>query len=357
MSDNVFRLHALPAGNGDALVIEYGKTDRTHRVLVDGGVSKAARAVADFLGANAALQLLVVTHIDNDHIAGMLKLLEDGERPQPKDVWFNGYRHLPESAAEAMGPVEGEKLTKLIVDRRYRWNGAFEGKAVALTGPPPPTAILEDGLACTVLSPGVEQLRILRQRSTWTQVVQQAGLDPAVEAPIGAPEPPASGLERMGPLDIDALADAHTPEDTAPANGSTIALLLEFAGRRCLLAGDAHPGVLIAGIDQIVGPGEALDVDVFKLPHHGSKANVTTELLRRVRAHTYVFSTDGSGNQRHPDDHAVARVIKYGGTSPLLAFNYRSARNKQWDDRTLKTRHQYRTQYPSHGRSGITVDV
>ena len=103
-------------------------------------------------------------------------------------------------------------------------------------------------------------------------------------------------------LDIDALADAQTTSDSAVANGSSIALLLEFGGRRCLLAGDAHPGVLIAGIDQFAGTGAALNVDVFKLPHHGSKANVTTELIRRVPAHTYVFCTDGSGNQHHPDD-------------------------------------------------------
>jgi hypothetical protein len=29
MCDSVFRLHALPAGNGDAVVIEYGKADHT----------------------------------------------------------------------------------------------------------------------------------------------------------------------------------------------------------------------------------------------------------------------------------------------------------------------------------------
>ena len=119
------------------------------------------------------------------------------------------------------------------------------------------------------------------------------------------------------------FAEQDTDADTTLANGSTIALLSEFAKRTCLLAGDAHSDVLIAGIDQIVGK-DMLEVDVFKLPHHGSKGNVTRELLSRVRAHTYVFSTDGSGNQRHPNDQAVARVIKYGGPSPLLAFNYRS---------------------------------
>lgn len=357
MNDGIFRLQALPARNGDALVIEYGTSDRSHRVLVDGGVSKTADLVADFLGVNAALELLVVTHIDNDHIAGMVKLMEGARRPRPRDLWFNGYRHLPGSAAEAMGPVEGERLTKLIEEHHYHWNGAFHGHAVTVGASAPPRVTLEDGLACTVLSPGLEQLKALRKKTAWTQVVQEAGLDPAVVAPAEVPSP-AKGLERMGDLlDIDALADAQTTSDSAVANGSSIALLLEFGGRRCLLAGDAHPGVLIAGIDQFAGTGAALNVDVFKLPHHGSKANVTTELIRRVPAHTYVFCTDGSGNQHHPDDSAVARVIRYGPAHSRLAFNYGSARNRRWDNPGLKSLYKYRTQYPPRGKQGITIDV
>jgi beta-lactamase superfamily II metal-dependent hydrolase len=356
LTDIVFRLHALPAGNGDALIVEYGTSDQTRLVLVDGGVAKAAQAVGGFLGGDAALELLVVTHIDNDQIAGVLKLLNQPHPPRPNEVWFNGYRHLPGSAVEAMGPVEGEKFTTLITDRGYRWNRAFEGGAVALTGVSPPSDELTGGLRWAVLSPGMPQLRALRQRSTWTQVVRDAGLDPRV-APPPPPEPLASGLERMGPPNIRALADQATVDDTAPANGSTIVMLFEYAGRCCLLAGDAHPGVLISGIDRLVGPGGVLEVDVFKLPHHGSKANVTKQLLSRVRAHTYVFCTDGSGNQRHPDDQAVARVIRYGADAPELVFNYRSVRNEIWDNAALKRANNYRTSYPVENTTGITVDL
>ncbi len=85
--------------------------------------------------------------------------------------------------------------------------------------------------------------------------------------------------------------------------------------------------MLLAGVDQLVGQGNPLPVDVFKLPHHGSKANVTQDLVTRIPAGAYVFSTDGSGRQCHPDDQAVARVIKFGEPESILAFNYRSAQN------------------------------
>jgi hypothetical protein len=274
MSNEVFLLHVLPGGNGDALVLEYGTDGDTHRVLIDGGVAKSATGVGQFLGENADLELLVVTHIDNDHIAGVVKLLNQPHPPVPQQVWFNGFRHLPETGLQAMGPIEGEKLTTLIVDRGYPWNTAFNEGPVATTQPGIDTV---NGLQFTVLSPGMEQLRRLRQGTNWSDIVREAGLDPEVPPP--PPPPPAPGLERMGPPDVDTLAEQDTDADTTLANGSTIALLSEFAKRTCLLAGDAHSDVLIAGIDQIVGKDNMLEVDVFKLPHHGSKGNVTRELL------------------------------------------------------------------------------
>jgi glyoxylase-like metal-dependent hydrolase (beta-lactamase superfamily II) len=105
MTDESFRLHVLPATNGDALVLEYGHGQARQRVLIDGGRSSAAPKVKAFLGEDPELELLIVTHIDNDHIGGLLRLLRGPASPRPADIWFNGYRHLPESSLQEMGPV------------------------------------------------------------------------------------------------------------------------------------------------------------------------------------------------------------------------------------------------------------
>ena len=68
MSDEVFRLHVLPAGIGDALVLDYGTADVLSRVVIDGGVGKTAGPLADFLGPTPKIEMLMITHIDNDHI-------------------------------------------------------------------------------------------------------------------------------------------------------------------------------------------------------------------------------------------------------------------------------------------------
>jgi hypothetical protein len=358
VSSDIFRLHVLPAGVGDALVLDYGTGSGVSRVVIDGGVGKTADPLAQFLGPKPKIEMLMITHIDNDHIAGALKMLEQRvSAPTIDDLWFNGFRHLPTSSLESMGPVEGERLTTLIVDRGLPWNAnpTFGGRAVmTIGGSSPPVATLPGGLTCTVLSPGREQL--VRLRRKWVAAVDEANLNPATVTPEEPLKPPGR-LERMGRIDVAKLAAEQSPLDNKEANGSSIAVLASWAHRTALLSGDAHADVLIDTLNQWLGPNGTLQVDVFKLPHHGSKANVTNELTVRVKAKCYVFSSSGEGRSQHPNDQAVARVIVHSTGPRTLAFNYRSKRSELWDAMYLRTAHGYSTQYPNAEHGGLTIDL
>lgn len=358
MTGEVFRLHVLPAGVGDALVLDYGTEAEVHRVVIDGGVGRIAQPLADFLGPTPQVEMMMISHIDNDHIAGLLKMLETGlTQATIGDFWFNGFRHLPESGLEQMGPVEGERLTTFIVDHQVPWNvnPAFAGGAVTRGAADEPlVATLPGGLACRVLSPGRRQLSKLRPK--WVPAVQEADLDPA--APVAEEEPrPPGRLERMGAIDLEALAADKAPEDNKEANGSSIAIIAAWAGRTALLTGDAHADVLLETLDRWLGPTGTLEVDLFKLPHHGSKANVTDALTKRVRAKCYVFSSSGQGRSQHPNDPAVARVIVNSSGDRLLAFNYRNKRTEMWAGAALQAQWGYRTVYPAAEDEGIMIDL
>ncbi len=108
------------------------------------------------------------------------------------------------------------------------------------------------------------------------------------------------------------------------------------------------------GLDRL-GPGPTR-LDAFKLPHHGSKANVDRELLERVTCRRYLVSTSGAVFG-HPDREAMARVIKFGGPTPTLCFNFASAKNRVWDDDTLRADHGYATVYPEAGEEGLAVEL
>ena len=86
-------------------------------------------------------------------------------------------------------------------------------------------------------------------KPAWDKEVRKAGLDPSQPRP-GEVESP-EGFELLGAPDVQALAAEPFSEDTAEANGSSIALLAEFEGHRLLLTGDAHPGVLTASVKRL----------------------------------------------------------------------------------------------------------
>lgn len=352
----------LPAGHGDCLWIEYGDPARPRRVLIDGGASGTyKRALRPKLLAlpegERRFELLVVTHVDADHIAGVLDLLQDGEVGfAAGDIWFNGYRHLPDEAPDSLGAVQGERLTALLTRPGVSWNGAFgRGAVVVPEQGALPRVELPGGLALTLLSPTPQKLAELKPQ--WEKECRRAGLDPAQAMPEETAT--AEGFELLGVPDVDALANQPFSEDAAEANGSSVALLAEFDGRSLLLAADAHPGVLTASIGRI-GPPRLdargrLAVDACKLPHHASKANVSRPLLAALSCPQYLFSSNGA-YFRHPDPQAVARVIKWGGRQPSLTFNYRSPYTEAWASKPLRERHGYSVTYPAPRSEGVAVE-
>ena len=298
-------------------------------------------------------ELLVITHVDADHIAGMLRYLEDGTDATFGDVWFNGRQHLTE--AERLGPVQGERLSTWLMNHGVSWNGHFDGHAADLpVEGDPPVFELEGGLRLTVIGPGSAQLADLAPE--WDATIAKEGLVPTVP-PEPRPETPEA-VEFLGPPTSDQVRTwASVPfegDDTKP-NGTSISLVAEFEERRILLTGDAHADVLIAGLGRLLGEGEGrLALEAVKLPHHGSRANTSTELLDLLDARRFLFSSNGS-HYGHPDREAVARVAVRDGQKELL-FNYRTEFNDLWDDPGLQEALSYRASY-GEPPDGLLVDL
>jgi beta-lactamase superfamily II metal-dependent hydrolase len=362
----MFNMTMLPAGHGDCLWLEYGETNAPHRFLIDGGTAPTYRAlrtrIAQLPSTDRYFDLFIITHVDADHIEGAVRLLSDTTLGVTfGDVWFNGWQHLPAVEVDRLGPVQGEYLTAVIEDRHYPWNVAFDnGPVVVPEADPLPHYTLPGGLQLTLLSPLPEQL--IKLRSKWNMEVRKAGLAPGVTKAARVQlakkrylQPDALGEAR---LNVEALAGAAFEADTAEANGSSIAVLAEFEGKRCLLTGDAFAPVLATTLQRLLDERqlERLALNAFKLPHHGSKANISTDLLKMVRCQRYLFSTN-SKIFNHPDVESVARVILHGGPAPSLFFNYRTDENEVWDEKRLITKYDYRVTYPAGDTQGLLVKL
>ncbi len=350
----------LPAGYGDAVLLTYGTDSDVHRILVDGGQAHSFKAVAARLRSfDGPVDLLVVTHVDNDHVAGAVRLLASGALASRfKEVWFNGYVHLDRFSG-MLGPIHGEKLTTRIVKLGLPWNSDWPDPVQDGVGGPvvvrgaPPVMPLPGGATATVLSPTPEKLAALLP--VWTEVVEAAGLRPRVDPT----EEEAATVSAPGLLGVDSLPDlALLPSrtDSAEANGSSIAFVFEHQGRRVLLGADAHPDVLLAGLAHLAGPDGRVRVDACKLPHHGSKGNVSRALVAALDCPTWLISTNGR-RFHHPDDEALARIVvgAVGGPTPHLVWNYRSPRFEAFTASYPPDTSGYTVEAPAEGAEGITV--
>lgn len=295
------------------------------------------------------IDLFVVSHIDHDHIGGAGMLLNDDDLQLSfGDIWFNA-----PPTRQVRGVAEGKSLAKILStgDRALPWNVAWSGKPVVtpaegvffeLTGSGAPRI--------TLLSPTPGRLDALYQ--VWAKELERLR-----RKQRDHPESEPSSTREAAP-GLEALAARNTPTDSAVPNGSSIALLVEHRGASVLLAADAFSTVLVPALQALAkrrGVSGPVVVDAVKLSHHGSRANVTNELLSVVTAEHFVFSTNNK-YFNHPNDEAVARVVVHG-QRPTLWFNYDTPKNRKWASDGLLNKYGYKVHFPVDEASGVRLEL
>jgi hypothetical protein len=372
----MFRLEMLPASNGDCLWLEYGDASTVRRVLIDTGWARTypdlRRRILALPRAERVFELLIITHIDADHIQGAVPLLQDDALGCTfKDIWYNGWRHIeniadiPVEPIDVLGAREGEFIGVLLEDRGLPWNTHphFGGDRIVVPDAGDlPVIELDGGLRLTLLSP--TRARLIDLVKTWRADAKRAGFEPgdkdAIRAQLASGryasvelDPLGDPIEQHRPVDeLDVLGEIEGPagHDNSEPNGSSIAVLVEFDGTRALLTGDAWPAVMVDSLQRLgASQADPLQVDAWKLAHHGSWANVSAELVQLIKTPRVLVSTNGDGFQ-HPHPAAIDLVVanrRHRGRLNLV-FNYRTTTTEPWADADRpRNDGGYRATYPA----------
>jgi beta-lactamase superfamily II metal-dependent hydrolase len=293
---NTVRLTALAAACGDCLVLEYESGSDVHRVLIDGGLgSKYDVGLAPHLAATAGdpvhFDVVIVTHVDRDHIDGVVRALRD-QHLEAADIWFNGRDEIDALVnGLTRGVRQGDELSALIPSARR--NRIVDGRAIHVPSSGPVRFELPGDASCTLLSPSRDRLE--RLLAKWPDPVRVVD-DPTEDLLKALDDPLTRGIGEFG-------------EDSSVANGSSIAFLFEGGGASLLFTGDAFASDLETTIGQLIAQRgvQKLHVDLFKLSHHGSRQNMTDGLLDLIDPAAVLVCTDGS-KFHHPDEDALAKV-------------------------------------------------
>ncbi|MEZ4415815.1 MAG: MBL fold metallo-hydrolase [Gemmatimonadota bacterium] len=359
------KIRVFHAAEGDCLLV----TSRDGRtLLVDGGMSHSFRAhAAPFLGqmrrAGEHLDVVCVSHIDGDHISGILRMMDDHvawvvhrhhldhghathpqpESPEPPDIgeiWHNAFH---EQVGDNAGPIADlyAAMARLLVYHpdpgqqvlgTSRTDLAFSQKqAIQLSrrvgaaqlgiplNPPSQGRLLfarddQDPVplgsaSVRILGPFEEDLAALRSEwDAWLDANAKVLREIREAADADERDLAGTGLAAArAQLRLAATELGNRGKVTVP-NLASILLLVEEEGRTALLTGDGHGSDVLKGLERtgVIEPGGGLHVDVLKVQHHGSEHNVSEVFAKRITADHYLFCGDGA---HHNPDLAVIDVF------------------------------------------------
>lgn len=328
------KLYALPAGQGDCLLFQFQDLDgKYHNILVDGGnrnrveFNKQKKKILEIIdnGKRGKLDLVVVTHSDDDHIKGILNLLGDSElEPLVERVWFNSERTISEYLGEQYQGTQKYQICKTskgtVKSSRAQDNNLYNllesdprwDKEIILSGK------IEEikNLKITVLSPTRENLEVLNK--FWP--TRKLG---------SVKSSSKKGFDYDTSLDEFINNLPRFKEDKRPVNGSSIALLLEWMDKKFMLLSDSYPSVITKSLSLLFDE-LPLKLDAMKVSHHGSKSNTSTELIEKVSCRHYIVSSNANGTHFHPDKETLCRIVATNGIeNTFFHFTYENQQLKR----------------------------
>ena len=322
----MLKLIVVQAQFGDCLLLQYSDGGKSTLILIDGGTSqtygKNLKPTIEALPSKERkLDLVVLSHIDNDHVLGLLDLFDDIKKSREakmdeiirvRSLWHNSFNyivgenrnndlllsdqflseqisavtlqsnemHFPVIGA-LKGVGEGRDLRKLAKSLHIPINPQFGGELIVPRDKKKPVKV--GNMKISILGPTQKNLDKLRK--IWDDWLKK---HPSLLTKI-------SDLQALKLL------------DNSIANLSSIMFLVEYQEKKIIFTGDGLGDDVIDILSErgLLDSEGQYHVDVMKVPHHGSERNASPEFFNTVTADTYVISANGR------DDNPSLSTLKW----------------------------------------------
>lgn len=334
-------IYPLKAAHGDALIIKFFVNARQYTIVVDGGPASTADDIANEYDTLEYIDLLILTHYDEDHISGLLEYFSRHKNDRTNrigQVWVNGAHLIYYDDDENTTAYDNAFNLTTCLDKLKK-HGFIDQWIDKVTVSMVP--VVTDYYRIDILSPTSEILAILEKN--FKKYVEEHGLqdDSDTDNEVSFAHVVADSQKSL-----EELGAAVIKNKTTFMNSTSIALLLRAEGKCVLFMGDADPIVVANSLATLVQKDATLckpfHIDLTKVSHHGSKANICKELLDLIDCQNFLFTTNGgTGGSYHPDRTTLAYLWKYSSRQAdkklTLYFNYSLSKIEKRNVRVLSS--------------------
>jgi beta-lactamase superfamily II metal-dependent hydrolase len=367
------KLTIFQSDKGDCLLLESAGGSR---ILADGGMKDSyQKHVAPALGKlreqDKQLDLVYLSHIDQDHIAGILQLMDDeaawrvyeyqtaqgnpqaSEPSQPRppkvaEIWHNSFHEqitknqgeiseMLAASANALAASVSPAVLEVALEMQNLTQSEFEAVRLSrriglkqlnipLNSPAAGKLMFAGAevdsfdfgdLEIKVLGPFEKELRDLRAEwNQWLKEVQTRNRIRQLRQQSRKDEKDmGNDVSRLfDAMELRAEAFGDIKKVTPPNLASLMLWVQETrtdGGKNtCLLTGDGAFQHILKGLEHhgIIASGGGLHVNVLKGQHHGSENNWHPDFCRQITADHYLFC--GNGEHENPDLGVVRMVLE-----------------------------------------------
>lgn len=309
----------LKVGNGeksgDAIGLRFGDLnsgdpEKQYIVVIDGGFEESGKDMVELIGKyygkDAYIDLMISTHPDADHISGLREIIKNVNvkylmMHKPWDHNPDGSVPTESNSREARKSYSlASELEGLAEERGTKIIEPFTGKQIKLLG--------ESYMQ--IIGPSEDYyLQLLAEFDHNKSVADR--IKEAVEA----------GLKRVVASVNNIFEDENDPQSSTlddveknsdPVNNSSVIVYFNISGEGLLFTGDASVEALHKAADYAESCGIDLsNLNLFDVPHHGSKHNLDLAFVNRVFAKRAVVSA-ACNSEKHPSPRVKNALIHRG---------------------------------------------
>lgn len=260
---------SFKALHGDSFLISAGRCN----ILIDGGTPNTYGQISNSI-SKFPLKAIFVTHVDYDHIGGIINLINDYDADISNCEFYMNHPDLAVAyRGDEVGYKHGDSLKHMLIERGKKFNSLKAGDIIKI-----------DDVTITIFSPKKEIQDELYNNWNASKIIH----------------------------DTEITYRERQINNGDIINKSSAIILITHNSKNILFLGDSHAETVCEFLkENSYSEKQPLHLTILKISHHGSRHNTNSELLKLINCEKFYISTNGSIYD-HPDVEIIQLIQQRG---------------------------------------------